>query len=124
MAERERTNPLEWAVFGLGLVLTLGAVGFLAADALQPGTGPPELTVTLGAASASGSQTFVPVRVANGGGEGAEQVRIVVCDASGACEEIAFALVPRDGTREGVVGFAEPPGGRTFTAHVAGFQTR
>ena len=44
---RVEKNRLEWIVFGLGLVLVLGTVGFLAWDALNGTDSPPDLTANV-----------------------------------------------------------------------------
>jgi uncharacterized protein (TIGR02588 family) len=123
---RVEKNRLEWIVFGLGLVLVLGTVGYLAWDALQGEHSPPDLSVTLGRPERRGEGWAVPVTVRNRGGETAEGARVVVTLElpGGEKEEAEYdvAFVPRGSQREGWVHFLHSPGAGRLTGRVAGYE--
>ncbi len=123
---RVEKNRLEWIVFGLGLVLVLGTVGFLAWDALQGEDSPPDLSVTLGRPERRGEGWALPVTVHNQGGETAEGARVVVTLElpGGEKEEAEYdvAFVPRGSRREGWVHFLHPPGTGRLTGRVTGYE--
>jgi len=106
------TNPrsgFENAVFALGLVLVLALVGALAWEAVAGPSGPPRLTVRVGASDAGG---LVPVALENTGGSVAEAVRVEVCAAGGdPCAEVEVPYVPVGAERRATVGFGEAPAG-------------
>ncbi len=117
---------LEWIVFGLGLVLVLGTLGYLAWDALQGDDSPPDLSVTLGRPERRGEGWAVPVVVRNRGGETAEGAHVVVTlELPGGGEEEAeydVAFVPRGSRREGWVHFLHPPGTGRLTGKVSVYE--
>ena len=121
-----KKNPLEWAVFGVGLVLTLGVIGSLAWDAARGGSAPPDLIVELGAPQARSQGWSVPVTVRNEGEETAESVRALVtlALADGATEEaeLEIPFVPRHSRREGWVHFLHPPASGRLSGHVTGYE--
>jgi uncharacterized protein (TIGR02588 family) len=124
---RVEKNRLEWIVFGLGLVLVLGTVGFLLWDSLQgKSSDPPDLSVTLGRPEPRGESWAVPVTVRNRGGETAEGARVVVTLElpGGGKEEAEYdvAFVPRGSQREGWVHFLHPPGTGRLTGRVSGYE--
>jgi uncharacterized protein (TIGR02588 family) len=118
-------NWLEWAVFGAGLALVLGVLGFLAYDGATAGDSPPEFRIELGQPGRRGEHFDVPVRVTNRGGETAEGVHVeVALEAAGEAErgEFVLAFVPRGGTREASVTFRADPRGGTVRARVLGYE--
>jgi uncharacterized protein (TIGR02588 family) len=123
---RVEKNRLEWAVFGVGLVLVLGTVGFLAWDAATGRDSPPDLSVTLGSPERRAEAWAVPVTVRNRGEETAEGAHVEVVlelpDGTQEEAEIDFAFVPRGSKREGWVQFLHPPASGRLTGRVTGYE--
>ena len=119
-------NPLEWAVFGIGLALTLGVIGSLIWDAASGGRKPPDLRVELGAPQPRSQGWSVPATVRNEGEETAESVRVLVTleMPGGGKEEAEFevAVVPRHSRREGGVHFLHPPASGRLSGRVTGYE--
>lgn len=127
-AEKSRVekNRLEWLVFGLGLLLVLGTVGFLVWDAVQGAGSPPDLSVVLGHPEPRAGSWAVPVAVRNHGGETAEGAHVVVTlELPGGEKEEAeldVAFVPRGSQRQGWVHFLHPPETGRMTGRVSGYE--
>ena len=118
-------NWLEWAVFGAGLALVLGVLGFLAYDGATAGDSPPQFQIELGQPERRDEHFDVPVRVRNRGGETAEGVHVeVALEGAGESErgEFVLAFVPRGGTREASVTFRADPRAGTMRARVLGYE--
>ena len=117
-------NWLEWAVFGVGLALVAGALGFLIYDGATSGGAPPQFDIALGAPEQRGRNFVVPVRVTNTGDETAEGVHVEVTleGAAGERGEFVIAFLPRGGTREGSVTFDADPRGGNLRARVLGYE--
>lgn len=100
-------NAVEWAVFGLSLLLVLAAGAMLAYDAATQAGSPPALSVRTGAPAARGASLQIGVLVENAGGAAAEDVlvEVTVRQAGGVEEraELSVPLLPRHAVREGVV---------------------
>ena len=124
---REGKNPLEWAVFGVGLALLLATVAALVWDAARADD-PPELAVSLGAPRRTAGGTYrVPVVVVNRGGETAVgvQVEVVLLGTDGGEREraeVALDYLPRGSRREAEVFFRADPAGGRLAARVVGYQ--
>ena len=99
-----RKNALEWTVFGLGLIVIVGLVGYLSWAAVTPHDRPAELRVELGKPERlkKGYRTRVTVR--NVGDETAMSVKVKVGDA-----DLDLDYVPRQSEREGYVFTEQPP---------------
>lgn len=110
---KEGKNWLQWLVFGIGAVTTLGLVGVLGWDAATVRSRPPECHVTLGEPVREAKAFRVPVRVENRRGDSAENVRVDVelIRGSEAIEtgSVTFAFLPRGATRDGAVTFENDP---------------
>ena len=119
-------HPLEWAVFGVSLVLVLGLVGFLVYDATTCGSVPPELVVGLGRPVRSAGGYAVPVEVRNQGDETAEGVHVeVVLELPGKEPERAdleVAFVPRQSLRRAWVTFPADPAAGRLSGRVLGYE--
>jgi len=117
-------NWLEWCVFGVGLVLVLGTLGFLAYDGAKTGDGPARIEIELGEPEAGGEGFVVPVIVSNRGDSTAGDVQIEVTLEGGAAErgEFSIAFLPRRSTREGVVTFHTDPRAGRLRARVLGYE--
>jgi uncharacterized protein (TIGR02588 family) len=125
---REAKNPLEWAVFGVGLALLLATVGALVWDAARGADGPPEPVVSLRAPQRTAAGTHrVPVVVVNRGGETAvgAQIEVVLHGADGGEREraeLTLDYLPRGSRREAEVFFRADPAGGRLAARVVGYQ--
>lgn len=110
---RPQKNWLEWTVFGVGLVLVLGTLGFLVRESLLAAGGTPEVVARLGPPKASAGGYMVPVEVANLGRGTAEDVKVTVVlePPQGEPEEaeLDIAFLPRDSRRNGWVTFRTDP---------------
>lgn len=117
-------NWLEWCVFGVGLALVLGALGFLAYDGATTGDAPPRIEIELGEPSAHAQGFQVPVVVSNRGDLTAGDVHVEVTLEGGVAERSDFhiAFLPRRSTREGVVTFHTDPRAGRLRARVLGYE--
>ncbi|HJR62986.1 MAG TPA: hypothetical protein VJ803_04745 [Gemmatimonadaceae bacterium] len=110
---RIEKNWLEWSVFGIGLLVVIGTLGFLVADSVANEASPPALLVSTGAARPTEAGFLLPVTVRNAGGITAENVLIeVVVRVDGRPAERAelrMGFVPRRAMREGWVVLATDP---------------
>ncbi len=125
--KRVEKNWLEWAVFGVGLVLVACTLGFLIYDgASSAGDVPPDVKVLLGATEQRGEQFVVPVTVVNEGGQTAEGVTVEVSlERDGSPPErgeFAVAFLPRGGSREGFVTFRTDPRTARLVPRVLGYE--
>ena len=106
-------NPLEWTVFGIGLVLVLATLGYLVQESVTTQPGPPDVVARMGAPVPSRNGYLVPVEVANVGRATAEDVLIpVVLDLGNGTQEqaeLTIAFLPRDSRREGWISFRNDP---------------
>lgn len=105
---RDGKNLLEWGVVVVGVVITLGLIGFLVAQLVTDGGEPPALRVALGTPHADSSTVLVPIEVTNEGGLVASEVEVEVCGTGDACATVSFLYVPRRSSRKGQVGFLAP----------------
>lgn len=99
-----KKNILEWSVFGLGLLLVAGLIGYLGFLAFSGGHDLPELRVGLGKPERLKQGYRTKLTVENVGDETAIGVKV----ASGE-DEIDFDYVPRHSTREGYLFTDVPP---------------
>lgn len=72
----EATSPLEWAVAALGLVLIVGAIGYLAYFALTTRPEPPSVFVTRQSVAPSGNGYVVTITADNRGTSTAAAVTV------------------------------------------------
>jgi uncharacterized protein (TIGR02588 family) len=125
--KRVEKNWLEWAVFGVSLVLVACTLGFLAYEGFgSAGDAPPELRVELGTPERRGEHFLVPVTVRNGGGQTAEGVTVeVALERDGSPPErgeFSVAFLPRGGQREGFVTFRTDPRSARLVPRVLGYE--
>lgn len=111
--KKVKKNWVEWAVFGVSLVLVLFTLAYLTYDALTLGDTPPSMEVRTGAPLERPGNFIVPVTVINHGDQTAEGVIVeVVLETNGEEKERAefdIAFLPRRATREGWVTFQTDP---------------
>jgi uncharacterized protein (TIGR02588 family) len=119
-------NWLEWAVFGVGLVLVLATLGFLIRESLGAAGGPPDVVARLGSPRPSAGGFMVPVEVANVGKGTAEDVKVTVVLELPRSEreeaELDIAFLPRDSRRDGWVTFQSDPAGGTLRLGTIAFE--
>jgi uncharacterized protein (TIGR02588 family) len=128
-AEKRTTTPLaEWIIGIVGLLLVLGVVGFLLAQAQQPAT-PPDLVVEAEPVIAQTGGYLVPIRVTNEGGRTASTVLIEGSLTTSddptippvETSETTFDFIPAQSSREGGLFFAEDPAQYQLELQVKGF---
>ncbi|MBX3742951.1 MAG: hypothetical protein KF712_18345 [Akkermansiaceae bacterium] len=121
---RNTKNPLEWAVFGISVLLVAGMVAFLGWDAFALEDGPAAFHVKTGDAMQVSGTTVVPVHITNTGSTTAAEVMVVVTAgfASGEKEStLTIDFIPRGGSREARAVFAGTEQPTALAARVAGY---
>ena len=124
-ARRVEKNWLEWGVFGLGLALVAGTLGFLVYDGATDAGRPAAVEVSLGEPRATPHNYIVPVTLRNHGDETAEGVTVeVTLEGGGEPErsEFTVAFLPRGAAREGWVAFTTDPRAGRLTPRVLGYE--
>ena len=126
-AKRVEKNWLEWSVFGVGLLLVAGTLGYLIYDGAATGEAPPAVEVKLGEPRQTDHNFVVPVTVTNHGDQTAEGVTVeVTLEGAGGGEpergELTVAFLPRRATREGWVAFRTDPRNGRLTPRVLGYE--
>lgn len=114
-------NPLEWAVFGISLLLVLGVIGVLAMEALHWQNTPAKLKVELGTPEQREGEWCVPVRVSNEGEGLASNVEIEV-SAGEEKAGLTMDFVPRGTRRQGKVCFPEGIDPKALKGRVLGYE--
>jgi len=113
MKKKVKKNWVEWAVFGVSLVLVLFTLVYLTYDAVTLGDAPPSMEIRTGTPLERPNNYIVPVIVINHGDQTAEGVIVeVVLETNGEEKERAefdIAFLPRRATREGWVTFQTDP---------------
>jgi uncharacterized protein (TIGR02588 family) len=117
-------NWVEWSVFGLGALLVLAVVSYLAFEIVTRSTSPAQLTVTLGEPQPAGDRYMVPVTVENEGETSAENVLVEVSLAGDAPVRsiVQLAFVPHGSSGNGWVMFPAEPAPEQLEARVLGFE--
>lgn len=113
MKKKLQKNWVEWLVFGIGLLLVLSTLSYLAYDALTITDAPPSIEVRTGQPLERPHNFIIPVSLTNHGDQTAEGVLVEVVLESGGQEkergEFTVAFLPRRSTREGWVAFQTDP---------------
>jgi uncharacterized protein (TIGR02588 family) len=120
-------NWFEWVVFGVGLVLVVSTLAYLAYDAATISDVPPSIEVRVSEPQQRPHNFIVPVTLINHGDQTAEGVQIeVVLEQDGQEKErseFAVAFLPRRSTREGWVAFqTDPRTSGQIKARVLGYE--
>ena len=118
----QKRNALEWTVFGFGVAIVAGVLGFLVYQLVAGSDEPADLRITMGPPDTVRGTVLVPVTVDNEGDRVAEEAVVEVC-AADACGELTFTYVPQGSSREGVVGLEAPLGG-PLRGRVVSYRTR
>ena len=123
---RERTPIAEWTAAGLGLVLTLGAIGYSAWEGLTAGDGPPRLSVEAGAPEPSAPGFVVPLTVKNDSHATAAAVEVTgELEQGGQVVEtrrVVLAYVPGKGETRGGLLFERDPRGGGLRVRAEGYE--
>lgn len=121
----DRTAILEWIAAGVGLTLTLTAIGFMAREGLRRGDGPPVLTVRATEITPTAAGYVVDVRVTNRSRAAAAAVEVAGVLRSGGREvetgAITFDYVPGHGRQEGGIVFRNDPRAHALTLAATGY---
>lgn len=122
----ERTPIAEWAAASIGLVLTVGVIGYSLWEGVRAGDDRPSLTVEAGAPEPAGGRFLVPITVRNGAHAtaGAVEVRGVLKQGAISVEErrAVFTYVPGNGVSEGGLMFEHDPRTLTLTVTPEGYE--
>lgn len=110
----QRTPLAEWTAAALGLMLTLGLVGYTIWEGVTADPGPPRLSVSALPATRSGTGYAVPIVVRNASHATAAQV-----DVRGVLRRPGEAPEERHATFSYVPGRGEARGGLIFQADPA-----
>jgi uncharacterized protein (TIGR02588 family) len=106
--------PLEWVVAGIGALLVLGTIGYLAAQALWRDTTPPDVRLVAEPARELEGGWLVRFRALNQGGEPAAELLIEGelrgPDGSVETAEATLDYLPPGSQREGGLFFSRDPG--------------
>lgn len=114
-------------MFGVGLVLVIGVLGYLGYTAVATNdSAPPDIEVVVGEPSRGEYGYLLPISAINHGDETAEGVLIEVTLERDGAEveqgEFEIALLPRHATGEGWVAFKSDPASGQIVAEVSGFE--
>ena len=125
-AHGRQPSAWHWATAGLGLLLVLGAFGYLIYDAARRERVPyPIVVVTTDTVIATDAGHVVRVRARNDGGVAAAavQVRGELHGADGVTEahDATIGYVPPRSTREAALVFAADPRGARLVVRAVGF---
>ncbi len=120
------TSLLEWAAAGLGLVLTLGVLGYELREAITDGDGAPRLTVVREPTEATAGGFVVPLTVRNASDATAAEVEVrAVLERDGQVVEerrTSFTYVPGRGEASGGVVFQTDPATARLRLEPEGYQ--
>ena len=117
--ESQKKNALEWAVFAVGVAITLGVMGYLVYEVVTETNAPPDLQIALTEQRDRGPLLEVDVEVENSGDVVAEGAVIEVCGGPDACAELAIPYVPAGSRRSGTVSLNKPLSGPLETRAVS-----
>jgi len=125
--EQPRRTPIaEWVAATLGLLLTLGVLGYSMWEGLTADQGPPNLSVRAQAAQPtdSGYTARIVVRNASRQTAAAVEVRGVLEAAGQVLEErrAVFAYVPGGGKARGGLVFQRDPARHRLTVTIEGYE--
>ena len=115
-----KKNALEWAVFGVSLVLLIGLIVFIIRDAAADQGNPAQINVELGQPAAEGQRFRVPVHVTNVGDEPAEEVGIEVM-LGDETSLLTIGLLPSHSQEQGNVFFSNDPRSGELRHRVVGY---
>lgn len=118
-----RNSLLEWAVAGLGLILVVGAVGFMLLRTADSDA-PPDVQLHVLGVTASSGGYLVRIEARNTGDEAAAELGVEGTAQLGGTRETSgatFDFLPPDSVREGGLFFSQDPRG-SLTLRVLGYR--
>lgn len=122
----ERTSIAEWVAAGLGLLLTLGVIGYLVVEGVRERHDPPSLSVSGEPATRGEGGYSVPITVRNSSYATAAAVEVSgTLERGGAVVETrraTFAYVPGRGEATGGLVFRNDPAAYTLTLQAEGYE--
>lgn len=129
MGKREEKNWLEWIVFSVASVLTIGLIALLLWDASRTSPEPVRCEVLLESSHPEGKGYRIPFEAVNRGGETAENVVVEVALMRGSetleSSTLEIPFLPREGSRKGFIEFnTDPNASDRIETRCAGYQTR
>ena len=121
-----RISVTEWIASGVGLVLSLGVIGYTVWEGVTETHGPPELRVSSQSAQAVAGGFVVPIVVGNTSRATAADVRVagVLEGPAGVVEtrRATFAYVPGRGEVKGGLIFRHNPSAYRLRVEAEGFE--
>jgi uncharacterized protein (TIGR02588 family) len=121
-----RTPLVEWVAAALGLLLTLGVIGYLVYQGLNDRHAPPNLSVIAAAPTAVDGGFLVPLTVRNRSPATAGSVEVRgALEAGGVTVEerrVTFAYVPGQGETIGGLIFRHDPRGYRLQVEAEGYE--
>jgi uncharacterized protein (TIGR02588 family) len=119
------TPLLEWIAAAVGLVVLVGVLGFVGAEAFRPDTSPPQVVVEKLGVERTDAGYLVRVRAINRGGSAAAQVVVEGELEAGAGQpetaEATFDFIADHSSREGGLFFESDPGQGRLTLRAKGY---
>lgn len=119
------TPVLEWIAAAIGLVVLVGVIGFVGAEAFRPDTSPPQVVVERLGVERTEAGYLVRVRAINRGGSAAAQVVVEGELETSAGEpqtaEASFDFIADHSAREGGLFFESDPGQGRLTLRAKGY---
>jgi uncharacterized protein (TIGR02588 family) len=123
----EYIPPLEWAVAIIGLLLVVGAVGFLIYEGVWGDHSPPDIVLETATVEQRETGYLVIFKAANDGGSTAADLQIEgeLLDGETVLETSSATLdyLPANSEREGGLFFTNDPNRYTLRLRPLGYQT-
>ena len=120
-----RTPAAEWTAAALGLLLTLGVIGYTVWEGLTENNGPPSLSIFAEPATPTANGYVVPIVVRNASHATAAQVEVqgVLARPGQPTEErrASFAYVPGRGEARGALVFQADPAASKVEFSIEGY---
>jgi uncharacterized protein (TIGR02588 family) len=115
------TPALEWIAAFCGLAASLGAIGYLTWEGLQPHSGPPALAARADSVTATPSGYVVTIKVDNRSRTTASAVVVEgALDNGSETSSLTFDYVPGMGSRDGSMTFRKDPRAAGLAVSVKG----
>ena len=124
--EKKETPVLEWITAGIGLILVVGAIGFVLFNALSRDNSPPVLIVTREKTKQIKTGYLIEFKVKNAGSQTASAVvvegSLVQNGENIETGEVTLDYVPSNSEREGGLIFSANPEKAELKLHAKGYE--